>query len=244
LRSIASRHGLSLIADACHSLGASYRGRPVGTLADFTVFSFHPVKHITTGEGGMVITGRADFRDRMTAFRNHGIDTDHRRRSERGSWFYEMQDLGYNYRITDFQCALGLSQLSKLPGWLERRKDIARKYDRGFASAETVRPLWTLPSVSHAYHLYVVRVGNRQTLFAALRDRQIGVNVHYLPVHLHPYYQRTFGTRAGLCPVAEAAYQEILSLPMFPAMSDEDVERVIESVLELAQGVEHETRKK
>lgn len=234
LRAIAGRHGLLLIADACHSLGASIRGQPAGTLADLTVFSFHPVKHITTGEGGMIVTDRTDFRDRMAAFRNHGIDTDHRQRALRGSWAYQMQDLGYNYRITDFQCALGLSQLTKLPKWIARRREIAHCYDSGWAGSNRIRPLRRRENVSHAYHLYVVRVANREAVFTGLRERQIGANVHYTPVHLHPYYRRTFGTGPGLCPIAEAAYQEVLSLPMFPQMRDQDLRRVIASVLELA----------
>jgi perosamine synthetase len=214
LRAIADRHGLLLIADACHSLGATYRGRPVGTLADLTVFSFHPVKHITTGEGGMVVTERDDFRDRMTAFRNHGIDTDHRQRAERGSWYYEMQDLGYNYRITDFQCALGLSQLSKLPEWLERRRAIATGYAAALATIPLVRRVRVRAEVTHAYHLYPVRVNfqafgiDRTQLFQQLREQGIAVNVHYIPVHLHPFYQRRFGTAPGLCPAAEAAYAD------------------------------------
>ncbi len=237
LRAVAKRHGLMLIADACHSLGATYRGRTVGTLADLTVFSFHPVKHITTGEGGMVVTGRADLRDRMTAFRNHGIDTDHRQRAEQGTWHYEMRDLGYNYRITDFQCALGLSQLGKLPEWLKRRRAIAASYDKAFAATPLVRPVRVESAVRHAYHLYPVRVdfpmlGNdRVGLFQQLREQGIGVNVHYIPVHLQPFYRHRFGIRAGLCPVAEAAYEELISLPIFPAMTDAQVDQVAGALL-------------
>ncbi len=231
LTALAARHGLTLVADACHSLGATYKHQAVGTLADLTVFSFHPVKHITTGEGGMVMTHRAGWRDRMAAFRNHGIDTDHRQRAERGSWFYEMQDLGYNYRLTDFQCALGLSQLARLPAWLARRREIAAAYTSTLSRFSWVRPVAVRPDVEHAWHLYPVRVARgRSEVFAALRQAGIGVNVHYVPVHLHPYYRRRFGTGPGLCPVAEAAYQELLSLPIFPAMTDADVERVLETL--------------
>lgn len=232
LRAIASRHGLTLIADSCHSLGARYRGEPLGTQADVTVFSFHPVKHITTGEGGMIVTNHLEYRDRMAAFRNHGIDTDHRQRAERGSWFYEMQDLGYNYRITDFQCALGLSQLAKLPGWLARRSDLAGRYTRAFEESGFVRPLAVRSDVTHAWHLYTVRL-DRAAVFAALRERGIAVNVHYIPVHLQPYYRRHWATAPGLCPVAEAAYPELLTLPLFPAMTDRDSDRVIDAVREL-----------
>ncbi len=231
LRTVASRHGLKLVADGCHALGATAGGRRVGTLADLTVFSFHPVKHITTGEGGMVMTDDARYRDRMASFRNHGIDTDHRQRAESGSWFYEMRDLGYNYRLSDIQCALGLSQLKRLPEWLKRRREIAAAYDRALAGWPWVRPVAVRDDVEHAYHLYPVRLRrDRAEVFARLREAGIGANVHYVPVHLHPYYRQRFGTGPGLCPAAEAAYQELLSLPMFPAMSDDDVERVLDEL--------------
>lgn len=234
LREIADRNKLVLIADACHSLGATYRGRKVGTLADLTVFSFHPVKHITTGEGGMVMTNNPQYHRRMTMFRNHGITTDHRQRAERGSWFYEMVDLGYNYRITDFQCALGMSQLKKLPGWIKRRQGIASRYDRAFNSLGPVEPLAVTSNVSHVYHLYVIRLLDieRDKVFNSLREAGIGANVHYIPVHLHPFYRERFGTKEGMCPAAEAAYEQILSLPMFPALTNEDVDTVISAVKE------------
>ena len=232
LRTIADRNNLVLIADACHSIGAEYKTRKVGALADLNVFSFHPLKHITTGEGGMVLTDNEEYARRMTMFRNHGITTDHRQRTERGSWFYEMVALGYNYRITDFQCVLGTSQLNKLPGWIKRRQQIAGCYDKAFRDMPQFQPLAVGPDVSHAYHLYVVRLigADRAEMFALLRDAGIGVNVHYIPVHMHPFYRERFGTAKGLCPVAEAAYEQILSLPIFPAMSDEDVDTVINAV--------------
>jgi perosamine synthetase len=234
IREIADRNKLILIADACHSLGATYSGRKVGTLADLTVFSFHPVKHITTGEGGMVVTDNPEYCRRMHIFRNHGITTDHRHRSERGSWFYEMVDLGYNYRITDFQCALGMSQLKKLPGWIERRQKIASRYDEAFSGLDAVEPLAVASNVSHVYHLYVVKLQGieRDKVFNSLREAGIGANVHYIPVHLHPFYNNRFGTKKGLCPVAEAAYEQILSLPMFPVLTDEDVDMVVSAVKE------------
>jgi perosamine synthetase len=236
LRAIASRHGLSLVADACHALGGSYKGRPVGSLADLSAFSFHPVKHITTGEGGMVTTDDPELARRMRIFRNHGITTDHRQREQQGSWFYEMADLGFNYRLTDIQCVLGMSQLRKLPGWVARRREIARCYDASFASMADVQPLAVRPDVVHAYHLYMVRVKSRgiglsrAEVFAALRAAGIGVNVHYIPVHLHPFYRQRFGTGPGLCPVAEQAYEELITLPVFPAMRDQDVAKVVASV--------------
>lgn len=239
LQALAQQHGLPLVADACHALGGSYKGRTVGTLADLNVFSLHPVKHITTGEGGIITSDDPVFTERMRLFRNHGITTDHRQRAEHGSWFYEMVDLGYNYRLTDLQCALGISQLRKLSGWVARRQAIAQRYDAAFAELPAVTPLAVRPEVSHAYHLYVIRLelsqlqGDRSTIFAALRAEGIGVNVHYIPVYLHPYYRKQFGTRPGLCPVAEAAYERILSLPLFPRMTDTDVDDVITAVIKV-----------
>jgi len=236
LGALAGSRGLALADDACHAIGGSYRGRPVGSLAAVNTFSFHPVKHVTTGEGGAITTDDPDLAGRMRTFRNHGITTDHRQRESKGSWFYEMGDLGFNYRLTDIQCALGISQLPKLPAWVRRRQAIALRYDAAFARMPAVRPLAVRPEVSHAYHLYVIRLEldrlriDRAAVFTALRAEGIGVNVHYIPVHLHPYYRRTFGTAPGDCPVAEAAYERILSLPIFPAMTDEDAEDVIRAV--------------
>lgn len=233
LSALAAEHGLTLVADACHAPGGTFKGRRVGSLAELNTFSFHPVKHITTGEGGMVATNRADLAQRMRTFRNHGITTDHRQRDKAGSWFYEMVELGYNYRISDIQCALGLSQLRKLPRWVKRRQEIAHQYDVGLAACPGVRLLTVRPEVSHAYHLYVIRVqDDRARVFADLRAAGIGVNVHYIPVHLHPFYRQRFGTGPGMCPVAESAYEQVLSLPIFPTMNDADVGTVIRAVRE------------
>ncbi len=237
LRKIAHEHGLALVADACHSLGGSYHNRNVGTLADLTAFSFHPVKPITTGEGGMVATDDADFARRMRAFRNHGITTDHRERALAETWYYEMTELGYNYRLCDLQCALGISQLHKLPGWMARRQQIARQYAAAFANSPVATPLAVMSGVSHARHLYVVRVNpdvGRDTLLSGLRAKGIGANVHYIPVHLHPYYRQQYGGKPGMCPIAEEAYRHIVSLPIFPRMTDADVRRVTHEVEELA----------
>ncbi len=236
LQDIADQHGLVLVADACHALGGSYKERQVGSLADLNIFSFHPVKHITTGEGGMISTDDPALAQRMRVFRNHGITTDHRQRQRQGSWFYEMVDLGYNYRLTDLQCALGISQLRKLPGWVTRRQEIAWQYDTAFAEVSALGPLDVREGISHAYHLYMVRLDlehlqvDRAQIFAALRAEGVGVNVHYIPVHLHPYYRRCFDTKPGDCPVAESAYERIVSLPIFPTMSQEDVDDVILAV--------------
>lgn len=230
LRTIADKYGLALVADACHALGAALDGRKVGTLADITCFSFHPVKHITTGEGGMAVTSDGALADRMRAFRSHGIASSASQREKAGQWFYAMTELGFNYRMTDFQCALGLSQLGKLEGWLARRRELAALYGTFFTSVDTEAtgsPLDIRPGVDHAWHLYVIRHPRRDAMFRVLRARNIGVNVHYVPVHLHPYYQEKLGTGYGLCPRAEAAYAEILTLPLWPGMTDADVERVV-----------------
>jgi perosamine synthetase len=205
-------------------------------LADLTALSFHPVKHITTGEGGMVLTQNDEFESIMRRFRNHGINRTARQREVDQTWFYEMIELGYNYRLTDIQCALGISQLKKLPSWLERRREIARMYNEAFDDLDSIHSLKETPGGKHAYHLFVVEIdgmlGNRNKVFTELRKRGIGTNVHYIPVHLHPYYIRRFGTGIGLCPMAEAAYHRILSLPMYGTMVDEDVFEVIDAVKE------------
>lgn len=235
LRTLVEPRGLRLIGDACHALGASYRGKPVGTLADLTAFSFHPVKHITTGEGGMVSCTDARLAQRMRIFRNHGITSDHRQRQEAGSWFYEMVDLGCNYRLSDVQCALGLVQLKKLDGWNARRRAIAARYAAAFSQMPEVQPPVVRADRVSSWHLYVIQLNlerlreTRAVVFQALRAENIGVNVHYIPVPWHPYYQRR-GCRKGDWPVAEGAYERMLSLPMFPTMTDGDVDDVVAAV--------------
>ncbi len=229
---VAERCNLRIIEDGAHALGAEYKGRRVGALNELTTLSFHPVKHITTGEGGMVLTDDADMAAKMRAFRTHGVTADFRRRAAAGSWFYEMVALGYNYRLPDINCALGLAQMRKLDSWLARRREIAARYTAAFAQLPEVKVPHILPQVNPAWHLFVIeldlsriRVG-RQQVFAALRAENIGVNVHYIPVYWHPYYQQ-LGYEKGLCPMAEMAYERLISLPMFPAMTDDDVEDVI-----------------
>lgn len=240
LLEITKSRGLTLIADACHSLGASYKGRKAGTLANLTVFSFHPVKHITTAEGGMVVTQDPGLAIRMRAFRNHGITTEVLDRERLGTWYYEMWDLGFNYRLSDLQCALGISQLKKLDVWIAHRRDIARTYDDALHRIPGFEPLKRASSSEHAFHLYVVRVRagqygmTRDDLYRQLRTQNIGTNVHYIPAHLHPYYRNRFSTAPGLCPNAEMAYSEILSLPMSHAMSLSDAKRVAGAIRELA----------
>ena len=246
LRQIAERAGAVLIEDACHALGAEYHGKRVGSLADMTVFSFHPVKHLTTGEGGMVTTDNARLAETLRRFRNHGISSEARDRQESGQWFYEMVLLGYNYRLTDIACALGMSQIEKLETNLARRREIAGEY------ARTLRDLpgidldgdfaITLPAarvgINSAWHLYPIRLNleslsaGRAEIFRALRAENIGVNVHYIPVHQHPYYREHFPEtfRKGFCPVAEDAYERLISLPMFHAMTPEDVADTVRAV--------------
>ena len=240
LKYLSKLYDLILVADACHSLGGSYCNIKVGSdLADVSVFSFHAVKGVTTGEGGMVVTNDETFYERAKRFRNHGITTDHRQRTERGSWYYEMVDLGFNYRITDIQCALGVSQLRKLPVFIELRNDIAMAYDKFFREIVDIRPLRKNENVVHAYHLYVVKclnAGMRQFMFRYLRGNNIGVNVHYIPVHLHPYYQKNYNTRSGMLKNAECVYKQILSLPIFPAMSKCQFDRITDAITKGLKG--------
>lgn len=236
LQEIAQKNNLWLVADGCHALGAEYKGKKVGSLADMTVFSFHPVKHITTGEGGMVVTNNNRFEERLKIFRNHGISTDFRQRERLGSWRYEMIDLGFNYRITDFQCALGNNQLSKLESFIEKRRQIAETYDSAFAKTEYLSPLKKKDGVRHAYHLYVVKIDfdrlstDRNNLFNILRNRGIGVNVHYIPIHLHPFYRKRFNTNFGICPVSEHAYEKIFSLPIHPILKINELNFITETI--------------
>jgi perosamine synthetase len=233
---LAERHGLLVIEDACHSLGAEYKGRPVGSISHMTVFSFHPVKHITTGEGGMVTTDDAKFARELRTFRNHGIDSEARERQANGQWSYEMVALGYNYRLTDIGCALGLSQLRKIEANLVRRREIAADYTEAFRNVAGLFTPAVRPNVNPAWHLYPIRFdltklrADRAEIFYALRAAGLGVNVHYIPVHMHLYYRERFGYRGGEYPLTEEASQRLISLPMFQAMSGHDVERVIDVV--------------
>jgi perosamine synthetase len=233
---LAKNHGALLIEDACHALGAEYRGKRVGSIADMTVFSFHPVKHVTTAEGGMVTTNDAALAETLLRFRNHGISSDARQRSAAGQWYYEMVLLGFNYRLTDVACALGISQLRKLSENLAQRRQIAAQYTTAFREIPQIISPTVLPEANPAWHLYPIRVdpaklrADRGEIFRALRAENLGVNVHYIPVHLHPYYRKQFGHRESEFPVAESAYERLISLPMFHAMTDVDVDDVIRAV--------------
>jgi perosamine synthetase len=236
LLEIAEQRGLIVIEDGCHALGAEYHGRRTGSIAHMTAFSFHPVKHLATGEGGMVTTDNAVFAESLRRFRNHGITTDARQRQAEGQWHYEMVLLGFNYRLTDIACTLGLSQLRRLDENLSRRRQIARRYAEAFKNLSGIIPPTARDGVNPAWHLYPIRLRleklgvSRAEIFRALRAENMGVNVHYVPVHLHPYYRDRFGYSRGDFPVAEDAYERLVSLPMFHGMSDGDVEDVIRAV--------------
>jgi perosamine synthetase len=236
LRELARPAGVTVIADACHALGGRAGSQPVGSLADLSTFSFHPVKHAATGEGGAITTDDDAFAQRMRMFRNHGITSDHRAREVRGTWIYDMVDLGMNYRLSDIQCALGITQLERLESNVSRRQGIAARYDAAFAGDPAIQPLARRNGVDHAYHLYVVRFrrerlrADRDAIMVALRAEGIGVNLHYRPVYFHSYYRDCFGFGPGLCPNAEAAYEEIVTLPLFPTMDERDIDDVITAV--------------
>lgn len=238
LLGLAEEHGLSVIEDACHAPGAEYRGRRTGSIAHMSVFSFHPVKHIAAGEGGMVTTDRADFAESLRRFRNHGISTDARQRHASRQWQYEMVLLGFNYRLTDVAAALGLSQLKKLEANLARRTQIAARYTAAFKDLPGILPPSVRDDVKSAWHLYPIRVdalhADRGQVWRALRSENIGVNVHYIPVHLHPYFRERFGYTGGEYPVAERAYEQLITLPMFRGLSEQDVEDVISAVRKVA----------
>jgi UDP-4-amino-4,6-dideoxy-N-acetyl-beta-L-altrosamine transaminase len=241
IATLARERGAVVIEDACHAIGGGFehegRHYKVGghSWADMTCFSFHPVKTITTGEGGAIMTNDDRLAERCRLFRNHGMV----RRPEQGPWYYEMTELGFNYRITDMQCALGLSQLRKLDGFILRRAEIVAAYNAAFASLPRVTTPGAAARTQPAWHLYVLQIDfaalgkTRTQVMAGLRERGVGTQVHYIPVHLQPYYRRKHGYGPGKCPVAEGYYQRCLSLPLYPAMSDSDVGRVIAAVREV-----------
>lgn len=235
LKEIARENGLVVVEDAAHALGATYKGRPVGSVADMTTFSFHPVKHITTGEGGAVVTDNQEYYEKLCCFRSHGIERDPELLQDyHGPWYHEMQALGYNYRLTDLQAALGISQLNKLPAFINRRREIASTYNELLAEIEGIELPNTEADAGPAWHLYVIRLkdkGLRLSLFEGLRAKGLGVQVHYLPVYWHPYYQK-LGYHKGACPVAEDYYARAVSIPIFPAMTDAEVERVVLTIRE------------
>ena len=237
INEIAEKHDIIVIEDATHAIGAEYKGKKVGGLTDLTVFSFHPVKNITTGEGGMVLTNNSDYYEKLLMFRTHGITKDPKKlQKSEGDWYYEMHSLGYNYRLTDFQCALGISQFKKLEKFIRRRREIANRYNKVFGELEEIVTPFEKKDVKSTYHLYMVQLKldrlrvDRKTVFDALRAENIGVHVHYIPLHLQPYYRKKFGFKNGDFPIAEQYYKQALTLPLFPKMNENDVNDVIEAV--------------
>jgi UDP-4-amino-4,6-dideoxy-N-acetyl-beta-L-altrosamine transaminase len=236
IKNIADKYNLIIIEDAAHALGSTYKGNKVGTEADLTEFSFHPVKPVTTGEGGVVTTNSENFYKKMLLFRTHGITRDFELLNrDGGDWYYEQHFLGYNYRVTDLQCALGISQMLKIDAFIRRRRQIVNMYNNAFKELDAVSTPFEADYSNSGWHIYVIRLnlellnGTRRNVFDALRAENIGVNVHYIPVYFHPYY-KSLGYEKGLCPNAEKLYDEIITLPLFPAMTNEDVKDVIEAV--------------
>lgn len=238
IHKIAKEHDLLVIEDGAHALGSVYKGKKVGTLSDMTTFSFHPVKPITTGEGGMIVTDNEELYQKMMLFRSHGITRDENLMTRNdGPWFYQQLDLGYNYRITDIQCALGCSQMKKLDRFLARRKEIVARYNEAFADCENIITPYQLPETESGWHLYIVQVKNcdRKKVFESLREQGIAVNVHYIPVYLHPYYQE-HGYKDVHCRNAEEVYSHIISLPLYPTLTEEQQQYVIETLKHVING--------
>ena len=237
IHSIAREHGLIVIEDGAHALGSVYKGKKVGSMSDMTTFSFHPVKPITTGEGGMIVTDNEEFYKRMVLFRSHGITRDASMMTRNdGPWFYQQFDLGYNYRITDIQCALGCSQMKKLDRFLARRKEIVARYNEAFADCDNIITPYQLSDTESGWHLYIVQVKNcdRRQVFENMREKGIGVNVHYIPVYMHPYYQE-HGYENVHCANAEEIYSHIISLPLYPGLTSEQQDYVIDTLKSLCE---------
>jgi len=236
IKAIAEKKQLIVIEDAAHALGAKYNGHNIGSgqYVDMVTFSFHAVKNITTGEGGMILTNNKSLYNKLLKLRTHGITRDQAFLKRKSSlWYYEMQELGFNYRLTDVQCALGISQLKKLNRFIKKRKEITSEYNRAFAKYDELKPLKERNCVNSAYHLYILRFDrkkflvSRGELFSEYRKKGILVNVHYIPVYLQPYYSK-LGYKKKLCPQAEKYYQEAITLPLYPKMLAQEVKKVIE----------------
>ncbi len=221
---IAKKNNLFLIEDACHALGAEYKGKKIGSFADMTVLSFHPVKHITTGEGGMVLTNNKDFYEKLKLFRNHGIE----KKPENGTWYYEILEPSFNFRISDIQCALGLSQLKKINKFLKKRREIAKKYKKELSKINDLKLPMEKDYVKSAWHLYSIRITkDRKKFFDYLTKNGIGAQVHYMPLHMHPFYKNKFNYKEGDFPIAEDYYKKAVSLPIFYSLTKKDFEKVI-----------------
>ncbi|MHB8073697.1 UDP-4-amino-4,6-dideoxy-N-acetyl-beta-L-altrosamine transaminase [Desulfosporosinus fructosivorans] len=239
IKNLSKKYGFAVIEDASHAIGGSYRGGKIGSCAwsDMTVFSFHPVKIITTGEGGMVVTNNEALYERLVRLRSHGLVRQARQMTEEphGSWYYQQADLGFNYRITDLQAALGVSQMARIDDFLTRRRDIATRYNRAFAGQPLILP-YQHSDTSSAWHLYVIKVQTpteRKAIFDGLRERGIGVNVHYIPVHTQPYYTSKFSFAEDICPSAIEYYRDCISLPMYYRLEESDQDYVIRMVKEV-----------
>ena len=234
LRDIADEFDLYLIEDACHAIGAEYEGRKVGNFADLTIFSFHPVKHMTTGEGGAVTTDDEELYKRLSLLRSHGIDKDAQDRyGPDASWAYDMKYLGRNYRITDFQAALGISQLKKLDIFIDKRNELASRYNELLGDVDIVTLPVTKDNVRHAWHLYTILLDksiDRDEFFKYMRNANIGVNLHYIPVYRHSYYVNNFYFEPEEFPVTEDVFKRIITLPLYPKMELEQLEYVVEKI--------------
>jgi dTDP-4-amino-4,6-dideoxygalactose transaminase len=233
----ARRHGLKVIEDAACAVGSTYKGRPVGNIGDATAFSFYAIKNMTTAEGGMVTTADEGLADRISILRNQGMDANAWKRYAQGGMpFYTIAEPGFNYRMTDIGAALGLAQLPRLPGFIKRRAEIAALYARLFEDVPQVEIPPVRDDVKTNWYIYVVRLrdaaASRNEVIDRLKERGIGTAVHYLPIHYHPYFRERFGWRRGDYPVAETEFERLISIPMFPQMTDGDVERVVEAVRE------------
>jgi len=242
IMALAAEHRLWVIEDAAHAVGAEYKGRKIGTIGHATAFSFYATKNLTTGEGGMVTTNDAALGEKVAMLSQHGISRDAwKRYAAEGSWYYEVLYPGYNYKMMDLQASLGLHQLAKLEGFLARRAQIAATYSQAFADCPEIITPSARPEVRHGWHLYPIRLKGaalkigRDEFIEELRRRNIGTSVHFIPLHLHPYYREKYGFRRGDFPQAEAAYEGIISLPLHPGLKDEDVADVVEAVQEVVR---------
>lgn len=233
---IADEYDLVVIEDGAHGLGGEYRNKKIGSIGDMTTFSFHPVKHITTGEGGAITTDNKELYEKLIMFRTHGITRDSDKLINNDEpWYYEQHHLGFNYRITDIQAALGISQIKKIDGFLEKRRELAKIYNEELKKINGIVLPYQLENTNSAWHLYIIKLElekisvGRRKVFEELRKRNIGVNVHYIPVYYHPYYQ-DLGYERGLCPNAEKLYERIITLPLYPMMSKDDIKYIVNSL--------------